>query len=160
MTNKYKELLDEGISKIHSGEFGEAINLITNSIELKNDWEISYFYRAVANQASEKMDDAILDYTKALKINPKMTDAYYNRAKIMLEKKDCEVDINKIIDDLNMALSLDENFTQALYAMAAAQKKAQNYNEALKYLDKLLSIEPDAIHARALKKLLLQKYIV
>ena len=160
MTNKYKELLDEGISKIHCGEFDKAIDLITNSIELKNDWEISYFYRAVANQANEKMDDAILDYTKALKINPKMTDAYYNRAKIMLEKKNCEVDINKIIDDLNMALSLDENFTQALYAMAAAQKKAQNYNKALEYLDKLLNIETDAIHARALKKLLLQKYIV
>ena len=39
-------------------------------------------------------------------------------------------------------------------------KKIKNYKESLIYLEKLLEIEPQAIHARALKKLLLQKYIV
>ena len=84
MENNYKILLDEGIEKIHKGEFQQAIELITKSIELRNDWEISYFYRAVANQANENMDEAVLDYTKALKINPNMCDAYYNRAKIII----------------------------------------------------------------------------
>ncbi len=160
MENNYKILLDEGIEKIHKGEFQQAIELITKSIELKNDWEISYFYRAVANQANENMDEAILDYTKALKINPNMCDAYYNRAKIMLEKKNCEVDIDKIIDDLNMALVFDENFIDALFALAAAYKKKGEYQKALEALEKLLKLQPDSIHARALKKLLLQKYIV
>ena len=89
-----------------------------------------------------------------------MCDAYYNRAKILLEKKDCDVNLDKIIDDLTKALELDENFIDALFAMAAAQKKKENYNLALEYLEKLLKIQPDSIHARALKKLLLQKYIV
>lgn len=160
MELEYKKLLDEGIFKIQNSEFRHAIDLISKSIELKNDWEISYFYRAVAFQYLEKWDEAILDYTKAIKINPKMTDAYYNKAKIMLERKDCESDLNQIVSDLNMALKLDENFIDALFAMAAAQKKLQNYNKSLEYLEKLLEIQPDAIHARALKKLLLQKYIV
>lgn len=69
MENKYKELLDEGIYEINQGNFEKAIGLITKSIELKNDWEISYFYRGVANQADNNFDEAILDYTKALKIN-------------------------------------------------------------------------------------------
>ena len=38
-------------------------------------------------------------------------------------------------------------------------KKLKNYKEAHAYLEKLLSIEPDAIQARALKKLLEQKYL-
>ena len=160
MENLYKQNLDEGIFLIHEGKFEHAIQLISKSIELKNDWEISYFYRAVANQALENMDEAILDYTKALKINPKMCDAYYNRAKIMLEKKNCEIDIDKVIDDLNMALSLDENFIDALFAMAAAQKKKGDYHKSLEYLERLLKLQPDSVHARALKKLLLQKYIV
>ena len=153
MCNNYKNLLDEGIEKIHAGDFSCAIDLITKSIELKNNWEISYFYRAVANQANENMDEAILDYTK-------MCDAYYNKAKIMLEKKDWKVNLEKIIDDLNKALELDENFIDALFAMAAAQKKAENYHSCLEYLERLLKIQPDAIHAKALKKLILQKYIV
>lgn len=160
MEKNYKDFLDEGIVKIRSGEFIEAIELISKSIELKNDWEISYFYRAVANQASENMDEAILDYTKALKINPNMCDAYYNRAKIMLERRDCKVDIDKIIDDLKMALVFDDKFIDALFALAAAYKKKGEYNKALETLEKLLELQPDSVHARALKKLLLQKYIV
>lgn len=158
--NKYKDLLDCGIEKINIGEYENAIELIGKSIELNNNWEISYFFRAVANQTLQNFDEAILDYTKALKINPKMTDAYYNRAKILLEKKDENVDIDKIIEDLNKALELDENFIDALFAMAAAKKKKGEYKSALEYLERLLKIQPDAIHAKAFKKLLLQKYIV
>ena len=157
---EYKNFLDEGIGLIHAGKYEEALEKITKSIELKNDWEISYFYRAVAHQANENMDEAILDYTKALKINPKMCDAYYNRAKILLEGKKCQENLDKIVEDLVHALNLDDKFIDALFAMAAALKKKGEYKKALEYLEKLLEIQPDSIHARALKKLLLQKYIV
>lgn len=157
----YKEYIDKGIEEIHQGKFENAIENITKSIELKNDWEISYFYRAVANQALEKWDDAMLDYTKALQINDKMTDAYYNKAKITLSRKDiANPDIKKAISDLEKALELDDKFVDALFAMAAAYKKLGDYHKSLEYLEKLLEIEPQAVNARALKKLILQKYMV
>lgn len=159
--NDYKEYIDKGIEEIHQGKFEDAIENITKSIELKNDWEISYFYRAVANQALEKWDDAMLDYTKALQINDKMTDAYYNKAKITLSRKDiANPDIKKAISDLEKALELDDKFVDALFAMAAAYKKLGDYHKSLEYLGKLLEIEPQAVNARALKKLILQKYMV
>lgn len=157
----YKEYIDKGIEEIHQGKFEDAIENITKSIELKNDWEISYFYRAVANQALEKWDDAMLDYTKTLQINNKMTDAYYNKAKITLSRKDiANPDIKKAISDLEKALELDDKFVDALFAMAAAYKKLGDYHKSLEYLEKLLEIEPQAVNARALKKLILQKYMV
>lgn len=157
----YKEYIDKGIEEIHQGKFEDAIENITKSIELKNDWEISYFYRAVANQALEKWDDAMLDYTKALQINDKMTDAYYNKAKITLSRKDiANPDLKKAISDLEKALEQDDKFVDALFAMAAAYKKLGDYHKSLEYLEKLLEIEPQAVNARALKKLILQKYMV
>ena len=157
----YKSLLDNGIFDIQNGKFTDGIEKITKSIELKNDWEISYFYRAVAYQSMEKFDEAILDYTKAIQLNAKMTDAYYNRAYILLTRKDVEnPDIERAVVDLKIALEQDEKFVDALYAMAAAQKKLGNYHEALVYLEKLLQIVPDAVNAKALKKLILQKYII
>ena len=157
----YKEYIDKGIEEIHQGKFEDAIENITKSIKLKNDWEISYFYRAVANQALEKWDDAMLDYTKALQINDKMTDAYYNKAKITLSRKDiANPDLKKAISDLEKALELDDKFVDALFAMAAAYKKLGDYHKSLEYLEKLLEIEPQAVNARALKKLILQKYMV
>lgn len=159
--SNYKEYIDKGIEEIHQGKFEDAIENITKSIELKNDWEISYFYRAVANQALEKWDDAMLDYTKALQINDKMTDAYYNKAKITLSRKDiANPDLKKAISDLEKALEQDDKFVDALFAMAAAYKKLGDYHKSLEYLEKLLEIEPQAVNARALKKLILQKYMV
>ena len=158
--NDYKYYLDNGIYDIHCGKFTDALEKINQSLDLKKDWEIPFFYRAVAHQALGNFNDAILDYTKALQFNDKMTDAYYNRAKILLSEKEFkDYDITKIISDLEKALELDENFVDALFAMAAAQKKIGNYNQAIEYLDRLLSVEPDAIQAKALKKLILTKYL-
>jgi len=159
--NDYKYYIDNGIYDIQRGEYESAIENINKSIELKKDWEISYFYRGVAHQALENFDEAMLDYTKALQINSKMTDAYYNRARIALSRKDIEnPDIEKAVKDLECALALDDKFLDALFAMAAAQKKLGDYHKSLEYLDKLLQLEPEAVHAKALKKLILQKYIV
>ena len=160
MTNDYKYYMDNGIFDIQNGRFQSGIDNINKSLALKNDWEIPYFYRAVAYQAMEDFDEAILDYTKAIQLNNKMTDAYYNRPKILLSRKDIEnPDINRAISDLKTALELDPNFVDALYAMAAALKKQEKYTEALTFLDKLLEIEPEAVQARAFKKLLLNKYL-
>ena len=157
---QYKYYLDEAIEDFYKGKFDDAILKLDKSIEIKNDFEVSYFYRAACYQALEKWDMAMLDYTKAIQLNDKMTDAYYNRARIILSRKDIEnPKIENAVNDLEIALSLDEKFIDALFAMAAAKKKQGKYNEALLYLDKLLEIEPDAINAKALKKLLLTKYL-
>ncbi len=157
----YKYYLDNGIYNFQDGKYEDAIENINKSLELKNDWAIPYFYRGAVYDAMEKYDEAMLDYTKALSIDDKMTDAYYNRAKIILSRKDIEnPNIQNAINDLEKALELDNKFVDALFAMAAAYKKLGDYHKALSYLEKLLEIEPDAVHAKALKKLILQKYIV
>ncbi len=158
---KYKEFLDEAIKKIYENNFFEAIELLNESIKLKNDFEVSYFYRAVAYHSLEKYDEAILDYTKSIKLNPKMTDAYYNRAKIIIENPNSTKEkLEYAKEDLKNALIQDEKFVDALFAMACVEKKLGEYHSALEHLEKLLNIMPDAIHAKALKKLILTKYIV
>ena len=156
----YNEYLDKGIEELRTGDLNIALDNMNKSIELRNDWDISYFYRAVVHQALKNFDEAILDYTKALQINPKMTDAYYNRAEILLSRKDVEnPDLERAVADLEKAIELDDKFVSALFAMGAAQKKLGNYNKSLEYLDRVLAIEPDAIMAKALKKLILKKYL-
>ena len=160
MEKDYKYYLDNGIFEFRNGSFEAALENFNKSIDLKNDFEVSYFYRGVAHQALRNFDEAMLDYTKALSLNPKMVDAYYNRAKIILERKDIiNADISDAVKNLEKALELDDKFVDALFAMAAAKKKLAQYEEALTYLDRVLELEPEAVHARAFKKLLLQKYL-
>lgn len=161
MEKDYRYYLDYGIFDFQAGKFKSAIENINKSLELKNDWAIPYFYRAVAYHAMAEYDEAMLDYTKAIKLDDKMTDAYYNRAKIILSRKDIQnPDIKKAITDLEKALELDPQFQDAYYAMAAAYKKLEDYHQSLVYLEKLLQIEPQHVYAKALKKLILQKYII
>ena len=161
MTDDYKFHLDNGIEDIQNGRFYSGIEHINKSIELKNDWAIPYFYRAVAYDALENYTEAMLDYTKSIQLDDKMTDAYYNRARIILSRKDIEnPKIEKAVADLEKALELDPNFIDALYAMAAAKKKLGDYHAALVYLERLLQLQPDSVWAKALKKLILQKYII
>ena len=156
----YKTYLDNGINDFYAGEYSTALENINKSIELKKDWEISYFYRGVVNQALENFDDAILDYTKALKINDKMTDAYYNRAKIELSRKNnANRNLDNIITDLEKALELDPNFMDALFAMAATLEKVGRYEEAITYLDRIIDINADAVFAKAFKKLIIKKHL-
>lgn len=157
----YKYYLDNGIFNFKNGDYQNAIENINKSIELKKDWAIPYFYRAAAYHAMGEYDEAMLDYTKSIQLDEKMIDAYYNRAKIALSRKDIEnPDIQKAIKDLEKAIEYDPKFIDALYALAAAHKKLGDYHKALEYLEKLLQIEPQAIYANALKKLILQKYII
>ena len=156
----YKKYLDDGIFDIRDGNFAEGIKKINQSLEIKKDWEIPYFYRAAAYQALQEFDNAILDYTKAIQLNSQMTDAYYNRAYISLIRKDIpNPNIEKAVSDLEKALELNPKFIDALYAIAEKKKKLGNYHKALEYLEKLIQIEPDAVNAKALKKLIIQKYI-
>ena len=157
----YKYYLDKGIFNFQTGNFQSAIEDFTESLKLNKDFSVTYFYRGAAYHSLEEYDEAMLDYTKAISLDDKMTDAYYNRAKIILSRKDIEnPDIQKAIKDLEKALELDEKFADALYAMAAAYKKLEDYHKALEYLEKLLQISPDHVYGKALKKLILQKYII
>ena len=61
--------------------------------------------------------------------------------------------------DLEKALELDPNFVDALYAMGAAQKKVENYHKALEFLNRAIELQPDFVHAKALQKLILTKYL-
>ena len=117
--NDYKNYLDDGIYDIQCGKYKDGIEKINQSLELKNDWEIPYFYRAVAHQALENFDDAILDYTKSIQINDKMTDAYYNRANISfaLEYMD------EAIADYSEALRLQPDMADAYFNRGLAYLK-------------------------------------
>ena len=83
-----------------------------------------------------------------------MVDAYYNRAQLIMKDNP-----KQALDDFVSAVALDSKFIDAYYAIAAIQKNLGQYDDAIKNLDKILEIEPMAVNAKALKKLILTKYL-
>lgn len=160
MEQDYKHYLDLGITETNSGNFDQAIAALDKAIELKPKSALCYFSKAIAFYNKGDIESAYNNYSKAIEIDNKMIDAYYNRSLIVLaDEKSDVIALQNALEDFNTAITLDTKFVDAYYYKAVTQKKLKDYNGALETLNKVLEIEPNAIYSKALKKLLLQKYI-
>ena len=149
-----KYYLSLGIQEINKGNFLEGIKNIDESIKHNDKSDVAYFYKAAAYHSLNNFDLAYENYTKAIELNKKMVDAYYNRAQLVIKDNP-----KQALDDFVSAVALDSKFIDAYYAIAAIQKSLGQYEDAIKNLDKILELEPMAVNAKALKKLIITKYM-
>lgn len=149
-----KYYLSLGITETNKGNFEEAIKNFDEVLKYNSNSDIAYFYKGVVYHNIGKEQDAINNYTKAIEINKSMTDAYFNRGQLLYKSNPKEA-----LDDFVSAVALDPKFIDAYYSIAAIQKTFGQYKDAVKNLDKILEIEPNAVNAKALKKLILNKYL-
>ena len=149
-----KYYLSLGIQELNKGNFLEGIKNIDESIKYNDKSPIAYFYKAAAYQNLNNIDLAYENYTKTITLDKKMIDAYYNRGQLVMKDNP-----KQALDDFVTAVALDPKFIDAYYAIAAIQKNLGHYEDAIKNLDKILELEPMAVNAKALKKLILTKYL-
>lgn len=156
----YKFYINQGIELTNKGEFDEAIVSFDKAIELNNNAELAYFSKGIAYHNLNQLQAAYESYTKAIELNPKMIDAYFNRAQSILafDAPD-ETELRNALSDLEKAIKLDGNFLDAYYYAAVVMKKLGQYQDAIKYLDMVIEKDSLAVYSKALKKLILQKYL-
>ena len=156
----YKFYLNEGIDKTNQGKFDEALEVIEKAQKLNPQNALIYFSKAIAYHNLNELRAAYENYDKAIKLDNKMVDAYYNKAQAILAFEDkTESEYKEALNLLKKATDLDENFIDAHYYSAIVKKELGEYESAIESLDKVLEIEPKAPYSRALKKLIQQKYL-
>ena len=142
------------------GEYDKALDAYNKSIELKPDFAPCYLFRGILEHGKGILDKANEDYSKAIEIDENLIDAYFNKAQIVFSKENPETnELKSALKYLEKAVELDPKFIDALYSIAVIQKKLEEYHEAIKTLDKILEIAPDSVNSRALKKLIIKKYL-
>lgn len=156
----YKYYLNKGIQETNEGKFDEALHSLSRAVGLNPENANAYFSLAIVYHNMNELSAAYDNYSKAIEANPKMIDAYFNRAQtILAEENPGEIRLNMALNDFQKAGELDSKFIDAFYYSAVVQKKLKDYKGALKNLDKVLAIDPQAVYSRALKKLIEQKYL-
>ncbi len=156
----YKYYTDLGISQTNAKDYADAINSFDKAIELNPDYALAYFSKAIVFHMQYELQAAFENYTKAIEKNPEMVDAYYNRAQVILsyENPD-EGELISALKDLKKATDLRADFVDAHYYSAVVKKKLKDYKGAVESLDRALEFEPQGVYSKALKKLILQKYL-
>lgn len=151
-TEKYYMSL--AVADINSGKFLDGIKNLEEVLKYNQNSYLAYFYKGVSYHSMGLDENAIEAYTKALELNKNLVDAYFNRGQILYKSEP-----KKALDDFVSAVALDNKFIDAYYSIAAIQKSQGQYEDAIKNLDKILEIDENAINAKALKKLILTKYM-
>jgi len=160
LQNDYMYHFNLGIQEMNSNNTNEALFAFNKVIDLNPSFATVYMFIGIIEFQQENYEKAYEYYTKAIERDSKLIDAYFNRAQIVFGTKTEDKDILlNAISDLEQAVNLDNKFVDAYYSMAVIYKNLGEYKKSIELLDKILEIDEQSINARALKKLLIKKYL-
>jgi tetratricopeptide (TPR) repeat protein len=103
----------------------------------------AYLNRGITYGEKGQLDQAILDFTKALEINSRFGDAYYNRG--LAYNKKGRYDL--AISDLNKALEINPGLAEAYNSRGYAYQNKAQYDQAISDLNKALELNPNLAYA-------------
>lgn len=115
-----------------------------------------YLKNAKAKEALQDYKGAIIEYNKAIKLNPKDTLAYYKRGLAKLSLKD-----NKsAIEDLSKVIELNPKHSMAYYYRGVLKSNTQDLNGAILDFNMAIEINPSsamAYYSRGTSKIILKQ---
>ena len=131
-----KNLFVAGSKKSDSSDYHGAITDYTKSLDLVKN-PITYLKRADAKRLISNFDDAILDATEALKLQPRLIGAYFIRGVCHYEKGEY-IDAKSDLDSL---LKRDRTNATAFNFRAAVAYMNQDYKAALTNYNEVVRLD-------------------
>jgi putative GTP pyrophosphokinase len=136
------DLLLEALKAHNENRFAEAIAVYSRILELKPEEKICsliYKHRGMANFAHSNYRDAILDFNKALELDPKSYRVAYYRGVVRSVLKQ----FPEAIDDYTMSLEINPYQAFCLFRRGQAYFHIGDYPQALSDCEASLSMEPN-----------------
>ncbi len=109
------------------------------ALKLDSTQAIAHAAMGIVNQDLGNFDSALLDFTNAIKADPK-NDSYYMHRAFLLEQQDCYYGA---IADYTSAIDLDPDVLDYLFWRAEAYRNVSRYDDALCDLKKVQFINPE-----------------
>lgn len=142
-------LLLRGLLAHNDGKYADAVKIYSDilSRDIREDIRTMIFvHRGMAYFSSDRVDEALKDFNKALELNPANTIArYYRAVQARMNGKYAES-----FTDLNECLDLDPYNLEYLTARAETSKAAGDLPSAVSDCRTVLSIDPDFKPAKRL----------
>ncbi|MDR2924294.1 MAG: tetratricopeptide repeat protein [Treponema sp.] len=135
------DLLLEALKAHNENRFADAIAVYSRILELKPDEMICsliYKHRGMANFAQSNYQDAILDFNRALELDPKSYRVAYYRGVVRSVLKQ----FSGAIDDYTMSLEINPYQAFCLFRRGQSYFHIGDYPQALSDCEASLSMEP------------------
>ncbi|MDY6899723.1 MAG: tetratricopeptide repeat-containing serine protease family protein [Cyanobacteriota bacterium] len=137
-----------------SSKVGVDIGDINSSAsKVKSSKAEFFFARGISKRQENKFQEAISDFTEAIKSNPKYAEAFAERGVARVSLKD----FSGAIEDYNQALKINPNFAYAYYARGFTRVASEDYKSAINDLNKAIEINPNHPQSYAVRGLIRNK---
>jgi len=106
-----------------------------------------YLKSGIEKHNLNDFEGAIIEYSKAIKVDQNLRDGYFNRGVCELGLKDYK----SAKKDFDKTIELDPKFVKAFYSRATVYASQEKYEEALPDLDKTIELDqtlPNALNLR------------
>jgi tetratricopeptide (TPR) repeat protein len=136
--------LELGKINLRMGAYEKAENALTEYINRTNEPAADiWLLRGNARSRTNKEDQAIEDYSEALRLNPNLSDAWSFRGILRYNKKQ----LGPCIQDLSRAIELDDRYTEALLIRGKAYYESGDFGRASQDFQNLFQKEPNNVDA-------------
>jgi putative GTP pyrophosphokinase len=150
------DLLLNALFAHNRNDFVQAIDFYTRILAMQPDnvtASLIYKHRGMANFAQSHYDDAIVDFTNALELDPTAYKAAYYRGVV----RQIQQHYPEAIDDFSLSLQANPYQSFCLYRRGLASYHIGDLPQALADCESALSMDTDYEPALKFKALLLQK---
>ena len=151
-----EELVDEPFYLIHfaagysyyvQGEYEEALPHFKAALgrqgAFPNELADLQFFTAFCHSLLGANDEAIADYDKVIRLDPKYAAAYNNRGIVYQDKEDYD----KAINSYDEAIRIDPKLAEAYRIRGTAYQNKREYDRAIADYDKAIRLDPKLAYA-------------
>jgi tetratricopeptide (TPR) repeat protein len=131
-----------GTYLLQQGKIEEAIYEFELAIKLKPD-ATTFNNLGVALGLKGRTDEAMENYKKAIRLDPKNAEAHYNLGNIFLSQNK----FKQAIGEYEKAVSINPKYTKANINLSVALERESRFDEAIEYADKTVKTEPNNVDA-------------
>ena len=132
------KLFERGQDAHARSDYKTAIQLYEAAIKLKPDFPEAEFQRAMALLVSNRKEEALQGFNRAVTLRPNWPLAYAKFGSLLSSYFNDDQDAEPI---LRRAIQIDDKNTEALVALAEISSRAGNFTEALKLVRAATSLE-------------------
>ena len=157
-------VLNEVKEKHRSGNYEEAVNILSEELQKDSLWTDAYYFRALCYSALGRQNEAILDYDSVLKYH-KERSANYSLSEIYQNKSICQAFIgayNSALETIDKAISADGSDAKSYEIRGCIYYYLKDYRKCIDDLTRTIEkgnrITTTVYYFRALAKFALKDF--
>ncbi len=133
---------ERGIEALDSNDLEQAIFFFNKSIELKEDFDISYFNRGYTYLQRKDYSEALSDFVKSIRLTGNDTIAKYAFTNIAYLKRNKIKDLDGALNAIDRALKIDPHHVRGYHIRGLIMNDLERFEEAIESYSKALEFSP------------------